>query len=61
MARKLPWRTVIVPPEEGRFTNAEIEDAIRTVMKRRERRERRIKERESGSETSPQGGEGRDK
>ncbi|HEX6749659.1 MAG TPA: hypothetical protein VF092_20375 [Longimicrobium sp.] len=48
MARKLPWRTVIMPPEEGRFTNAEIEKAVRAVMERRERRECRMKDRSSG-------------
>ena len=47
MPRK-PWRTVIVPPQAGRFTDKQLVEAIRVVKERRERRERRMNRRSSG-------------
>ena len=40
MASKVPWRTIIISGETGRFTREQIQAAVRAVMEKRKTRAR---------------------
>jgi hypothetical protein len=44
-----PWRTLIEPKETGRFTREQIQEAVRIVMERAEKRAARERKRSADS------------